>query len=203
MIGNFNQPKKKERKRKKKRDEPFQFTLTSFHHDGTHATTSEGRRTIRLLLPLGDRAPHAGVDDAFWVDGSRTLREREAVGDARGGGTEGRERESGKRFWAPPARTDTGRNGRGGDGADGGGKGGHYCEGDLDGTDFLDSFRLFQILCPLTFPRSLSVLPFGSRSFFLSASVLASPSSSFKAAHATRMSSALLIYFFCLRSIHI
>ncbi len=61
-------------------DEPFQFTLISFHNDGTHATTSEGR-TVCLLLPFGDRAPHAGIDNTFWMDGSWALREREAVGD--------------------------------------------------------------------------------------------------------------------------
>jgi hypothetical protein len=54
-------------------------TLTGFHHDDNHAT-SEGR-TVCLLLPLGDRAPHAGIDNAFWMDGSWTLRKREAVGD--------------------------------------------------------------------------------------------------------------------------
>jgi hypothetical protein len=104
-------------------DEPFQFTLAGFrfHHDGTHATTSEGR-TVYLLLPLGDRAPHAGIDDAFWMDGGWTLGKREAVGDAGVGRTEDGERQSGERFWASSARTDTGRNGRGA-------KGGHYCAG--------------------------------------------------------------------------
>ena len=99
-------------------DEPFQFTLAGFHHNGTHATTSEGGRTgIRLLLPLWDRAPHTGIDDTFWMDGRRALGKRETVGDARVGRTEGREGQSGKRMWAPSAHTDTtGRNGRGAEG---------------------------------------------------------------------------------------
>ncbi len=30
----------------------------------------------------GDRAPHTDIDNAFWIDGSWTLRKRETVGDA-------------------------------------------------------------------------------------------------------------------------
>jgi hypothetical protein len=60
-------------------DESYQFTLTGFHHDGTHATSKGG--TVCLPLPFGDRAPHTGIDNAFWMDGSWTLRKREAIGD--------------------------------------------------------------------------------------------------------------------------
>ncbi len=52
------------------------------------------------------------------MDRRWALREREAIGDASVGRTEGGERESGKRFWAPSTCTDTGRDGWGGKGRD-------------------------------------------------------------------------------------
>ena len=71
------------------------------------------------MLPLfGDGTPHVGINHAFWMDRRWALREREAIGDASVGRTEGGERESGKRFWAPSTCTDTGRDGWGGKGRD-------------------------------------------------------------------------------------
>ncbi len=61
--------------------------------------TPEGR-AVRLLPPFGGGTLHIGIDHMFWMDGHWALREREAVGDASVGQTEGGEQESGKRFWA-------------------------------------------------------------------------------------------------------
>jgi hypothetical protein len=134
-------------------NEPFQFALAGSHHDGTHATL-EGR-TVRLLFPFGDRAPHAGIDDTFWMDGRWTLRKRETVGDAGVGWTEGREGESGKRFWAPSTHADaTGRNGRNWRG--GNLKGGHYYKEltDLPSTAFAFKYPLL-LLSHVLFPSSV------------------------------------------------
>jgi hypothetical protein len=89
--------------------EPFQFTFADFHDDGADAI-SEGA-AVRLLFPLEDRAPDAGVDDAIWVDCAWTRRERETVRDAGVRCTEGREGQGGKRFGAFSTRTDPGRDG--------------------------------------------------------------------------------------------
>jgi hypothetical protein len=92
------------------RREHFHFTtIVGLHDDGADAVF-EGA-AARLFLPVEDRAPDTGIDDAIWMHCTRTWREGEAVRDASVWSTKGGEGQGGERLGTLSTRTDAGRDG--------------------------------------------------------------------------------------------